>query len=406
MKPKPSMIVVGAGQAGGWAAQTMRTEGFQGRIILVGEETHLPYERPPLSKGLLAGEGAPEQCYLQDRVHYRKRDIELRLGTKATVLDLESRQVHLSNGETLDYDKLLLATGSRVRKLDVSGGKLANIFYLRTIEDMLLIRSRLKPGADLVIVGGGYIGLEVAATACGRGCNVTVVERERTVMNRVVAPEVGAFFAEVHEEQGVNLQFGGSVARFEGQRRVERVVCDDGTVIPADVVIIGVGARPNDELAAVAGLVVDDGIVIDEYGQTVDQHVFAAGDVANHPNAVLGRHVRLESWQNAQNQAITVAQTMCGNRTPYRDVPWFWSDQFNLTLQIVGLATDWDSLVYRGNVEEQKFTVFYLRDGAVVAANAVNNPRDIHFARQLVAEKRRISPGVLSDLQVPLKKLF
>ena len=170
--------------------------------------------------------------------------------------------------------------------------------------------------------------------------------------------------------------------------------------------IIGVGARPNDELAAVAGLLVDDGIVIDEYGQTVDQHVFAAGDVANHPNAVLGRHVRLESWQNAQNQAITVAQTMCGNRTRYREVPWFWSDQFNVTLQIVGLATDWDSLVYRGNVEEQKFTVFYLRDGAVVAANAVNNPRDIHFARQLVAEKRRISPGVLSDLQVPLKKLF
>ncbi len=400
------MIVVGAGQAGGWAVQTMRAEGFQGRITLVGEETHLPYERPPLSKGLLAGEENPERCYLQDRSHYEERDIELRLGTQATALDLEKRRLHLSNGETLDYDKLLLATGSRMRKLDVSGSELANIFYLRTIEDMLLIRPNLGPGADLVIVGGGFIGLEVAATARGRGCNVTIIERDRTVMNRVVASEVGAFFADVHESQGVKLRFGASVARFDGDRRVERVICDDGTVIPADVVIVGVGVRPNDELAAVAGLTVDDGIVVDEYGQTADQHVFAAGDVANHPNAILGRHVRLESWQNAQNQAIAVAQTMCGNRSPYRDVPWFWSDQFDLNLQIVGLAPKWDSLVYRGNIAERKFTVFYLRDGAILAANAVNNSRDIRIARQLVAEKRRISPDVLSDLQVSLKKLL
>jgi 3-phenylpropionate/trans-cinnamate dioxygenase ferredoxin reductase subunit len=401
----PVYAIVGGGQAAGWAAVTLRKEGFAGRLVLVGEEPYPPYERPPLSKGLLAGDEGPEKAFLHPPSHYRDIGVELRLGVRALAIDPRERRVSLADGESLAYDKLLLATGSKVRRLGIPGADLPGVHYLRTIGDMLAIRGRLSAGARLAVVGGGYIGLEVAATARKRGCGVVVLEMQETVMGRVVAPEVGRFYADVHRRHGVDVRTGVTVAGFEGDGRVERVRLVGGEAVPCDAVVIGVGIAPDADLAEAAGLAVDNGIVVDEFGRTSDARVFAAGDATNQPNAVLGRRLRLESWQNAQNQAIAAAKAMCGKPEPYAEVPWFWSDQYDLNLQIVGLAERWDSLVFRGGPEAAPFTAFYLADGRVVAANAVNNARDVRFARKLIAERRPVEPAKLADPSMPLKQL-
>ncbi len=406
MPSKPTFVVIGAGQAGAWAVDTMRAQGFDGRIVLLGEEEHLPYERPPLSKSVLAGDDGIERTFFHDRAYYDENGIELRLGARATGIDPAERRVHLAGGATLAYDKLLLATGSRVRALSVPGSDLPGIHYLRGIDDMVAIRDALKPGARLVVVGGGYIGLEVAATARKRRCRVTVIETEDVVMSRVVAPQVGRFYADVHRRHGVEIRTRATVTRFAGDGRAERVVCGDGTDIPADLVVVGIGIVPNTELAEAAGLVVENGIAVDEFGRTSDPHIFAAGDVANHLNPLLGRRLRLESWQNAQNQAIAVARAMCGDPVPYSEVPWFWSDQYDLNLQLVGAPERWDETILRGDMADRKFTVFYLAGGTVVAANAVNNAPDIRPARKFIEEKRRVDPKRLADGEIPLKKLL
>ncbi len=403
---RPTFVVIGAGQAGGRAAEAMRAAGFAGRIVVVGAENHVPYERPPLSKRVLTGEDGPETTHLHDAAFYRENAIELRLGTRATAIDCAAKRVDLSDGDALAYDKLLIATGAAVRRLAVPGSELEGIHYLRTIEDSLAIRARLGADAGVVIVGGGYIGLEVAAAARSRGCRVTVLEMEDVPMSRVVAPEIGRFFADVHRERGVDVRTGVTVGGFEGSGRVERVVCRDGTVFLADVVAAGIGIIPDTALAEAAGLAVDDGIVVDAYGQTSDTSVFAAGDVANHPTPPAGRRVRLESWQNAQNQAIAVARAMCGTRAPYAEVPWVWSDQYDLNLQMVGVPERWDRLVFRGEVAQRAFSVFYLNEGAVVAANAVNAPRDVRYARKMIEEGSRVEPAALADRDVPLRTLL
>ncbi len=401
-----TFVVVGAGQAGGCAVESMRAQEFDGRIVLIGEENYPPYERPPLSKELLAGDLGPERTFLKNETFYREREIELRLGARVTAIECSEQRIRLSDGDTIGYDKLLLTTGSRVRKPSIPGADLAGTFYLRDIDDSLAIRSRLNPDARLVIVGGGYIGLEVAAAARRRGCHVTVLELQDVVMGRVVAPEISRFYAEVHREHGVDIRTGAEVLRIEGGDRVERVVCADGLIVPADLVVIGVGILPNSELAEDAGLAVDNGVVVDEYGQTSDPQIFAAGDLANHPNPILGRRLRLESWQNAQNQAISTAKAMCGNGVPYAEVPWFWSDQYDLNLQMLGVAEHWDRLVFRGSVEERKFSVFYLLDGIIVAANAINSARDVAPARKMIAERRPVEAEVLASPDIPLKRLL
>ena len=406
MTSEPTFVVIGAGQAGGRAVETMRAEGFMGRIVLLGAEPHVPYERPPLSKQMLIGDDGPERTYLRDAAFYRDNHIELRLGAVAVAIDRGARSVRLSGGDTLSYDKLLLTTGARVRRLSAPGADLADIHYLRDIADSLAIRKRLEEGASLVIVGGGYIGLEVAAAARSRGVRVTVLEMAPVAMNRVVAPEIGRFFEAVHRERGVDIRTGVSVEGFEGDGRVERVVCAGGAAVPAGFVVVGVGIDAAAELAEQAGIAVDNGIVVDACGRTSDAHVFAAGDVANHPNSLLGRRLRLESWQNAQNQAIAVARAMCGNAEPYAEVPWFWSNQYDLNLQMVGLPEKWDRLVVRGDMASRKFSAFYLDDGAIVAANAVNIPRDIRVARALIEQKARPDADRLADPDTPLKSLL
>ncbi|MFQ5958789.1 MAG: NAD(P)/FAD-dependent oxidoreductase, partial [Alphaproteobacteria bacterium] len=310
MSSRTTFVVVGAGQAGGRAVEAMHAEGFAGRIVLVGEEAYLPYERPPLSKQLLIGDDGPERAFLHDEGYYRERGTDLRLGIRAIAIDRQARRIRLADGEALAYDKLLIATGSRVRRLAVPGCDLAGVHYLRDIDDSLAIRARLSADARVVVVGGGYIGLEVAAAARTRGCRVTVLEMQDALMSRVVAPEIGRFFARVHRERGVDIRTGVTVGGFEGRHRLERVVGADGEAFPADLAVVGVGVVPNTDLAADAGLAIDDGIVVDEFGRTSDPDIFAAGDVTNHPSPLLGRRLRLESWQNAQNQAIAVARVM------------------------------------------------------------------------------------------------
>ena len=403
---EPTYVVIGAGQAGGRAVEAMRAAGHAGRIQLVGAETHVPYERPPLSKKLLTGDVGPETTYLHDAVFYEEQRIELHLGVHAVAIDREACSVRLSTGKILAYDKLLLTTGSRVRRLSIPGATLPGVYYLRHMDDCLALGARLREGARLVVIGGGYIGLEVAAAARTRGCAVTVLEAAELVMNRVVGPEISRFYDDLHRANGVDIRTAVKVSELIGAGRVEAVVCEGGITCPADTVIIGVGADADASLAEAAGLTVDNGIVVDAYGRTSDAHIYAAGDVANQPNSLLGRRLRLESWQNAQNQAIAVARVMCGLLEPYQELPWFWSDQYGLNLQMIGLPEGWDRLVIRGDMAAHKFTAFYLRDGAIIGANAINSPRDLRFARMFMEHGTRPDPAALADLDTPLKSLL
>ena len=401
------IVIIGAGQAGGRAAAGLRHHGFGGRITIVGEERHPPYERPPLSKQVLTGEREPDSTHLSDRGFYDEQNIELRLGVRVTAIDRAGQLLKLDDGAQLAYDRLVIATGSRARRLALPGFDLAGVCYLRGIDDSIEIRDAMTPGTRVAIVGAGYVGLEVAAAAVKRGCSVTILEATDTCLGRVVAPEVARFYAAIHRGRGVSLQFGAGVAACDGNGgRVGRVLCADGLEIDADVVVVGIGATPNVELAPAAGLAVENGITVDEYGRTSDPVIHAVGDVTNHPNALLGRRLRLESWQNAQNQAACVARAMCGASAPYAEVPWFWSDQYDLNLQIVGVAERWDRLVVRGDMAGRCFSAFYLDRGKLVAANAVNNPRDIPVARRLIAANATIDADTLADPQTSLRELL
>jgi len=384
----------------------LRSKGFEGELILFGEESYDPYERPPLSKHLLAGEIEIARTYLKKPDWYEGKDIDLRKNVRVETLNPGAKTVTDSTGAVVGYDKLLLATGTRVRKLSIPGADLDGIFYLRAIDDTLAIQERIKPGAKIVIVGGGYIGLEVAAVAVKAGCDVTVLEGLDRVMNRVVSPEVSAFYDQVHREAGVKIHCGVAVTGFSGDGSLSQVECADGSTYAADMAVVGIGVIPNVELAEEAGLKVNNGVVVDEFTQTSDPNIWAAGDVTNHPNAILGRRLRLESVQNAVDQAKTAAAAMCGEPKAYAEVPWFWSDQFDLKLQIVGLSEPGDEVVVRGDPASHSFSVIYLRDGKFVAINAINAIKDFMAAKKLVAAGIAADPAVLADPDKPLKELL
>ncbi len=399
-------IIIGGGQAGGQTAGCLRAGGFEGRIILIGEETYIPYERPPLSKGLLSGETPIEKTYLRNAEFYETRNIELMLDTRVSSIDRDSKTVHLENGKSLNYDKLVIATGSKVRHISLPGADKRGVFYVRTIADTLAIQQTMKAGANLVLVGAGYIGLEVAAVGIEAGCKVTVLEALDRVMARVAAPEVSDFYENVHLTAGVDLRKNVRISAFTGDDHVTGVQLEDGSIVPADLIVVGIGIMPDTELASAAGLEVENGIVVDEFGQTSDPNIWAAGDVTNHPNAILGQRIRLESVQNAMSQGKTVADAMCGNPSPYAEVPWFWSDQYDLKLQIAGLWEPTDTVVLRGDVSTRKFSVYYLRDGAVVAVNLINNMREFLPAKKLIAAHAKVDPSQLADTEVSVKTLI
>jgi 3-phenylpropionate/trans-cinnamate dioxygenase ferredoxin reductase subunit len=402
-----TFAIVGAGQAAAQAVDSLRREGFDGRLVVVGDEQHLPYQRPPLSKKFLSGEMPLERLLVKPATFYDGARAELKLGVRAEGLDLHRRELRLSDGETLNYDRLLLATGTAPRKVTVPGNELAGVHYLRTIADVDRIRAELANAKRVVVVGAGYIGLEVAATCRKLGLDVDVLEMADRPMNRVVAPEVSAFFAAEHEREGVRIHtqtlVSGFEARLDDASRVGCVHTLDGRSFPADLVIVGIGVVPVTGLAAAAGLAVENGIAVDEHCRTSDEHVYAAGDCTNHPSLRYHRRVRLESVDNAFEQAKTCAANMLGKRVVHDKVPWFWSDQYDLKLLIVGLNFDYDQAIVRGDPATRVFSCCYLRDRELLAIDCVNNPKDYMAAKKLIAERAHFDVAKLADGTIPLK---
>ncbi|HEX4240635.1 MAG TPA: FAD-dependent oxidoreductase [Steroidobacteraceae bacterium] len=399
-----TILVIGAGQAGAQAIDTLRKEGFNGRVVLIGEEAELPYQRPPLSKKYLCGELATDRLPFRHRAFYDEHGIELRLGRKAVRLDPRAREVELDDGEELPYDRLMLCLGAGSRRLTCPGATLAGVHYLRGISDVPPLRAGLGAGARIVVIGGGYIGLEVAATSRKMGCEVTVLEMADRLMNRVVAPTVSQYFASEHAAHGVDLRCDMRVVRLEGRDRVEGVVCADGSTIAADRVVVGVGATAVTDIAADAGLAVDNGIVVDEHCRTSDASIFAAGDCTNHPSPHYRRRVRLESVDNAFEQAKTAALNLLGRETVHDKIPWFWSDQFDNKLLIVGLSQDYDTQVLRGDPASRSFSVCYLKGRELLALESVNHLKDYISARKLIADRVSMDLDKLRKIDVPLKE--
>jgi 3-phenylpropionate/trans-cinnamate dioxygenase ferredoxin reductase subunit len=399
-----TILIIGGGQAGAQAIDTLRREGYTGRLALIGDEPELPYQRPPLSKKYLAGEMAADRLLFRHRSFYDEHKVDLILGQRAVRIDVPARRVELADGALLGYDRLLLCLGAESRRLTCPGAELAGVHYLRGLKDVAPIQAGIKPRGRVVIIGGGYIGLETAATCRKMDCEVTVLEMADRIMNRVVAPLVSEYFAAEHRNHGVNIMCDMRVTRLEGRERVERVICADGSSHAADLVIVGVGAVAVTDLARAAGLACDNGIVVDEYCRTSDAAIYAAGDCTNHPSPRFGRRVRLESVDNAFEQAKTAALNLLERPAVHDRVPWFWSDQFDNKLLIVGLTQDYDRQVLRGDPASRSFSVCYLRGRELLAVEAINHSKDYMAARKLIAERALLDPEKLSDNDRALKE--
>jgi 3-phenylpropionate/trans-cinnamate dioxygenase ferredoxin reductase subunit len=398
------IVIIGAGQVAAQAVASLRSEGFSGDITLVGDEPFLPYQRPPLSKTYLMGTLERERLFLKPEQFYTESKCNLILGVAAESIDRVKRTVALADGRTLTYDKLLLATGSRVRPIKVPGTDLPGIFYLRGIEDVDRLRAMFEKGKHIAIVGGGYIGLEVAAVAKKSGLDVTVYEFMDRLMARAVSVPISKFYEKVHTEAGVKLMLNTPVEALVGASKLDAIRAG-GISYPCDLALVGIGIVPNVELALEAGLRCEDGIVVAENCScTDDPNIFAAGDCTKH----IGREglpIRLECVQNAIDQAKHAALGMVGRPKPYREVPWFWSDQYDLKLQIAGLARPTDQIVVRGDPNARKFAVFHLRDGVVSAVEAVNAAAEYLVGRKLIADGAKVAPERLADTSVPMKNI-
>jgi 3-phenylpropionate/trans-cinnamate dioxygenase ferredoxin reductase subunit len=398
-----NIVIIGAGQAGAQAVQSLRADGFTGLITMVGDEAYPPYQRPPLSKAYLLGSFERPRLFLKADAYYAEAGCELILNTQAAAIHRGERQVELADGRQLPYDKLLLTTGARVRKLTCPGANLPGVHYLKTIADVDGLQEVFQAGKRIAIVGGGYIGLEVAAVGAKRGLAVTVFEAMDRLMARAVSPQLSAFFATEHEKAGVKLKLRTGVEAIEGKDKVERVIAG-GQAYDADIVLVGIGVVPCDELAVRAGLASEDGIVVDQNARTGDPHIWAAGDCTRHVGRE-GHYIRLECVQNAIDQAKHAALAMAGKAKTYSEVPWFWSDQYDLKLQIAGLARPSDRLVLRGDPASRKFAVFHLREGAVAAVEAVNAAPEYMIGKRLVAEGKKIAAETLADTSISMKQM-
>ena len=403
------IVVVGGGQAGGQAVDSLRRGGFDGEIFLVTEEEQPPYQRPPLSKDYLAGRYGLDRVLLRPDSFYAENSIELVTRTKVASIDPGAHRIALASGRTLAYDRLLLATGSRVRRLDgMPGADLEGVLYLRTVEDSDRIRAAMDGAERVVVVGGGYIGLEVASVMVEAGLAATVVEALPRLLSRVATAELAAFYTDLHRSRGVDLRLGATVKRFhgDGNGAVRSLALSDGSEVPAGLVVGGIGIQPVTDLARAAGIECDNGIAVDAGCRTSAPDVFAAGDCTSHPNAFFGRRVRLESVPNAMEQGRVAAAAMLGEDRVYESEPWFWSDQHGVRLQMAGLSEGADRTITRGAPGEGAFITFHLRDGVLIGADAVNSVREFIFCRRLVAARGRPDPAALADPSVPVKTLL
>lgn len=401
-----AIAIVGAGQAGGWAAQTLRKEGFTGEIVLLGDEPHPPHERPPLSKAVLSGEAAPESTRLQKDEAFEALALDWRPGARVARIDRAAKRLELVGGEAVAYDKLILCTGGRARKLSSPGAESVAVHTLRTIADALALAPMLAPGRRVVVVGGGWVGLEVAATARKKGAEVIVVEAQSRLCERTLPPEMSEHLLMLHRAHGTRVMLGAAIERLSAAADGSAVVTlTDGEALACDAVVAGIGMLPNDELARDAGLACDGGVLVDARCCTSDPDIFAAGDVAVTPNPWAGRRLRLESWQNAQEQGIAAARAALGLEVDYQPLPWFWSDQYDMNLQIFGIPTPTHRVVARGVPGSASFVLFYLDGDLVQAALGPNSAKDLRFARRLIEQRKPVDAQRLADTSVPMAKL-
>jgi len=401
---KNDAVIIGAGHAGGMTAISLRQRQYQGSITLIGEENFLPYQRPALSKGFLAGEIEEKRLYLKSQDYFDKNNIHIIRNCKVVAIDRNNKTILLENQKQLGYEKLVIATGSIVNKLKTSS-KETDLYYLRTIRDSLKIREKLRSKNKITIIGAGYIGLEIASIATKKNLEVSVLELENRVMGRVVSAEVSDFFQKKHQSEGVEFKFNTSITDIEDRGKQKRIICSDGSFLNTDVVIIGVGIKPNIELAKSSGLTCDNGILVDANGQTSDPHIFAVGDCSNHPNNIFKQRLRLESVQNAVEQAKSIAASIAGSHKPYQEVPWFWSDQYNIKLQIAGISQDHDRRVIRGFPEEEKFAVFYQKEKRLIAVDAINSPKEFMVGKKWIAKQAKIPFELIRNVDVDLKQI-
>jgi 3-phenylpropionate/trans-cinnamate dioxygenase ferredoxin reductase subunit len=405
MTTDQTFVIAGASLAGAKAAETLRSEGFDGRVVLIGAERERPYERPPLSKDYLRGESGREQIYVHEEGFYAEHEIELRLGVTVTSLDPSSRLLALDEGDPLRYDRLLLTTGSEPRRLSIPGAELDGVHYLRSVDDSDALRERLDRGGSVVVVGAGWIGAEVAASARQRGLDVTIVEPQAVPLERALGAELGAVYRDVHADHGVRLLLGTGVEAFEGAAAVERVRTTDGQELACDFVVVGVGIEPRTQLASAAGLAVDDGVLVDEHLQSIVPGVFAAGDVANAWHPFYRERIRVEHWANALNQGPAAARNMLDRREPYDTIPYFYSDQYDVGMEYAGHASTSDRIVFRGDPASREFIAFWLVADRVVAGMNVNVWDVTDHIQRLIRERVSVDDRRLADTDVPLEAL-
>jgi 3-phenylpropionate/trans-cinnamate dioxygenase ferredoxin reductase subunit len=405
MTTDQTFVIAGASLAGAKAAETLRSEGFDGRVVLIGTELERPYERPPLSKDYLRGESGREQVYVHEEGFYAEHEIELRLGVTVTHLDPSSRLLALDDGDPLRYDRLLLTTGSEPRRLSIPGAELDGVHYLRSVGDSDALRERLDRGGSVVVVGAGWIGAEVAASARQRGLDVTIVEPQSVPLERALGAELGAVYRDIHADHGVRLLLETGVEAFEGGAAVERVRTSDGQELACDFVVVGVGIEPRTQLASAAGLAVDDGVLVDEHLQSIVPGVFAAGDVANAWHPFYRERIRVEHWANALNQGPAAARNMLDRREPYDTIPYFFSDQYDVGMEYAGHASTWDRIVFRGDPASREFIAFWLVADRVVAGMNVNVWDVTDHIQRLIRERVSVDDRRLADTDVPLEAL-
>jgi len=399
------IVIAGAGHAAGQLVATLQQKKYAGDIVLVGDENFLPYQRPPLSKKFLAGEMLADRLFFRPASFYEDASIDVRLQTQVSSIDRSEKTLVTETGDEISYDSLVLATGSRVRVVPVPGHNLDGVHYLRSINDVHDIQATLKQAQRIVIIGAGYIGLEVAAVMRQIGLDVTVIEMAERVMSRVVSPQVSAFYQEEHASRGVKLELSTGLSAFVGEDKITAVETDDGRRFDADLVIVGVGILPNTKLAEAAGLSVSNGIVVDNRCRSSDSDIYAIGDCTSHPSRIYGRNLRLESVHNALEQAKTAAANICGEDLEYSQVPWFWSDQYDLKLQIAGLSEGYDDVVIRGDPAQRSFACLYLKRNQLIAIDAINSPRDFIQAKPLIANGAKPDREQLADTEIMLRDL-
>ena len=399
------VIIIGGGQAGAMSAITLRQKKFSGRILLISNEGYLPYQRPPLSKAFLTDLLLTESLYIKSGAYYKRNKIDMLMNNTVELIDRSKKNIILENGGKYSYQKLVLATGSELNILDITCDK-KNIYYLRTIDDSIKIRSLLEKQQKIVIVGAGYIGLEIAAAAIQKNQQVIVLEADNRVMSRSVCPETSNFFEAIHKKEGVNFFFNTLIEDIHQHNSQKIITVNNDESINADAIIIGVGINPKIGLAVEAGLDCQNGILVNEFCQTSDDNIFAIGDCANYPNSIYGQRLRLESVQNALEQAKIAASTINGLDLPHDQIPWFWSDQYNIKLKIAGVAAGYENYVVRGNISEEKFSVFYLKEGRLIAIETINDNKSFSAGKKLIKNQISIPLGALEDQNLDLKSFL